>query len=111
MGGRGARPHHGLPGPGRAPGPDAPGPGRARRGRRLDDLPLDSWLDEARARITAYMLKAARESKTRTSWTERDAQYEAALEAFVQETLATHPDDPFLSDVARLAAVIADDGA
>jgi (1->4)-alpha-D-glucan 1-alpha-D-glucosylmutase len=81
-----------------------------RRGRRLDDLPLETWIDEARQRLSAYMLKAAREAKTRTSWTERDAEYESALDAFVKQSLAGKPDDPFLMDVARLAAIVAPAG-
>jgi (1->4)-alpha-D-glucan 1-alpha-D-glucosylmutase len=35
------------------------------------------------ARIQAYMLKAAREAKERTSWDNPDAAYEAALERFI----------------------------
>ena len=40
------------------------------------------------ARLKAYMLKAAREAKVRTSWINADAEYETALERFVGESLA-----------------------
>ncbi|MGQ0652853.1 MAG: malto-oligosyltrehalose synthase [Betaproteobacteria bacterium] len=40
------------------------------------------------ARLKAYMLKAAREAKLHTSWINADAEYEAALERFVGESLA-----------------------
>ncbi|MDQ5850152.1 MAG: malto-oligosyltrehalose synthase, partial [Pseudomonadota bacterium] len=38
-------------------------------------------------RLKAYMLKAAREAKLRTSWINPDAEYEAALERFVAGSL------------------------
>lgn len=76
----------------------------SRAGRRADDLPAREWLDRARERLVAYMAKAAREAKSRTTWTERDDQFEAALDAFVRESLTPGDDDPFLPDVGRLAA-------
>jgi (1->4)-alpha-D-glucan 1-alpha-D-glucosylmutase len=42
---------------------------------------------ELRERLQAYMLKAAREAKLRTSWINPDEEYEAALSRFVTETL------------------------
>ena len=39
-------------------------------------------------RLAAYMLKAAREAKVKTSWINPDAEYEAALERFVRESIA-----------------------
>ena len=51
--------------------------------------PLDGKVDrEYAARIRAYMIKAAREAKMRTSWREPDADYEAALDARVASILA-----------------------
>ncbi|MET0792212.1 MAG: malto-oligosyltrehalose synthase, partial [Polyangiaceae bacterium] len=41
-------------------------------------------------RLQAYLVKACREAKTRTSWLHPDAEYEAALQSFVAGTL----DDP-----------------
>ena len=78
--------------------------------RRVDDLPDRAWLGRARKRLVAYMLKAAREAKTRTSWTEGDPEYEQALDEFVRETLAPGDDAHFLGDVARLTAQTADNG-
>jgi len=40
-----------------------------------------------RERLKAYMLKAVREAKLRTSWINPDADYEAALERFVVQSL------------------------
>jgi (1->4)-alpha-D-glucan 1-alpha-D-glucosylmutase len=55
-------------------------------------------------RLKAYMLKAAREAKERTSWINPDGEYENALEGFVEQALKN---DAFLKDlkttVARLA--------
>jgi (1->4)-alpha-D-glucan 1-alpha-D-glucosylmutase len=56
---------------------------------------VGAWpLDADRA--AAYMLKAAREAKRRTSWTQPDESYEAALDGFVREVLA---DRRFLTDL------------
>jgi (1->4)-alpha-D-glucan 1-alpha-D-glucosylmutase len=81
-----------------------------RPARRLDDLPDRAWRARARERLLAYMQKAAREAKQRTSWTERDAPYEATLDAFVRATLEPSEDAPFLPDVARMTALVADNG-
>src|SRR5204862_2518282 len=40
-------------------------------------------------RLKAYMLKSAREAKVRTSWINPDADYEAARERFVTESMAS----------------------
>lgn len=78
--------------------------------RRADDLPSREWLDAARQRLVEYMRKAAREAKTRTSWTESDPQYEQALLEFVSKTLTPHEDAHFLPDLARLTARAATSG-
>lgn len=56
---------------------------------------------ELTERLTAYLLKAAREAKTRTSWLTAHAAYEAELQAFVTRLLAAQP---FVEDVARFCA-------
>jgi (1->4)-alpha-D-glucan 1-alpha-D-glucosylmutase len=81
-----------------------------RPGRRVDDLPDRAWRDGARQRLVRYMLKAAREAKLRTSWTDSDAAYEDALTSFVREALEPGEDAPFLFDVARLVSRIAASG-
>jgi len=81
-----------------------------RPGRRVDDLPDRTWRDAARERLVRYMLKAAREAKLRTSWTDPDSAYETALTSFVRETLEPSEDAPFLFDVARLVSRVAAKG-
>lgn len=81
-----------------------------RPGRRVDDLPNREFIDRCAERLSAYMLKAAREAKAQTSWTEKDPEYEAALEFFVRASLKPHEDAPLLGDLARLTARIADRG-
>ena len=53
------------------------------------------------SRIQAYMEKAAREAKARTSWTAPSPAYEAALRGFVEATLA---DRGFTADLADFVA-------
>jgi (1->4)-alpha-D-glucan 1-alpha-D-glucosylmutase len=81
-----------------------------RPGRRVDDLPDRTWRDAARERLVRYMLKAAREAKLRTSWTDPDPAYEEALTTFVREALEPSEDAPFLFDVARLVSRVAASG-
>ncbi len=82
-----------------------------RSGRRIDDLPDRAWLDGACERLAAYLLKAAREARLRTSWVQPDPAYENALMSFVSAALEPSDDTPFLSDVARFVARIAQAGA
>jgi (1->4)-alpha-D-glucan 1-alpha-D-glucosylmutase len=58
-------------------------------------------------RLKAYMLKAAREAKQRTSWINPDEEYEAGLQRFVEQSLA---DNAFVRDVAETVARIARPG-
>jgi (1->4)-alpha-D-glucan 1-alpha-D-glucosylmutase len=51
-----------------------------------------------RERIEAYMIKAAREAKLRTSWMEIEAAYEEALLQFVRSTLEPRDNNLFLAD-------------
>ena len=81
-----------------------------RSGRRADDLPERAWRDRARERLEKYMLKAVKEAKTRTSWTEPDADYEGALKHFIAAVLEPSEDAPFLSDLARFVSRIAPAG-
>jgi (1->4)-alpha-D-glucan 1-alpha-D-glucosylmutase len=78
-----------------------------RAGRRADDLPDRDWRRSVRERLVEYMLKAAREAKARTSWTEPDTEFEKALEQFVIAVLEPAEEAPFLQDVARLVSRIA----
>ena len=55
-------------------------------------------------RLKAYMLKAAREGKERTSWINPDAEYEKALELFVRQSLEN---GRFVDDVKNTVAPLA----
>jgi (1->4)-alpha-D-glucan 1-alpha-D-glucosylmutase len=55
-------------------------------------------------RMKRYMLKAVREAKLRTSWTEPDEGYESALMEFIDAILWGGGDDLFLLDLERLVA-------
>ena len=54
----------------------------------LGAYPLDGHLDGFPDRIEAYLHKASREAKLRTSWAAPDEEYEAALEGMVRGLLA-----------------------
>ena len=60
--------------------------------------PDEAALDAYRQRIEAYMLKAAREAKTRTSWSAGDAEYEEALTQFIRAALEPREGNLFLAD-------------
>ena len=62
-------------------------------------------------RLSAYMTKAVREAKLRTSWINPDAAYEEVLTRFVRTVLTPGEEQPFLADVARLAGVVGRLGA
>jgi (1->4)-alpha-D-glucan 1-alpha-D-glucosylmutase len=67
---------------------------------------VGAWpLSEDRA--LAYMRKAAREAKRRTSWVEPDSAYEGALDHFVRAALA---DRGFLADLERFIAALVEPG-
>ena len=68
-------------------------------------------LDAFRARICAYMQKAAREAKLHTSWTAPDGNYEAALTQFVVRALSPEYSRPFLESVFAFVDGIAPVGA
>ncbi|MBI4869961.1 MAG: malto-oligosyltrehalose synthase [Candidatus Riflebacteria bacterium] len=55
----------------------------------------EAELDAYRQRIEAYVLKAAREAKTHTSWIEPSPEYEEALIGFARGLLSRSQDHPF----------------
>ncbi len=74
-----------------------------------DDL---EGMSNLRDRIGAYMVKAVREAKEQTSWSNPNAPYEAALQRFVQSVLDASRASPFLAQfhnfvgsLARLGAI------
>jgi (1->4)-alpha-D-glucan 1-alpha-D-glucosylmutase len=64
--------------------------------------PDDAGLDTYRQRIEAYMLKAAREAKVRTSWAAADTEYEDALLQFIRAALERREANLFLADFCAL---------
>ena len=63
-----------------------------------------------RERLTAYIQKAVREAKVRTSWTDPDTEYEAALAAFIAALLDRESPARYLRDVAPLVAEVGSTG-
>jgi (1->4)-alpha-D-glucan 1-alpha-D-glucosylmutase len=55
-----------------------------------------------RERIEAYLIKAAREAKLRTSWANVNTEYEDALTQFVRATLETREGNLFLTDLVAV---------
>jgi malto-oligosyltrehalose synthase len=60
--------------------------------------PDEATLEAYRQRIEAYMLKAAREAKARTSWAAANTEYEEALTQFIRATLERREGNLFLAD-------------
>jgi maltooligosyltrehalose synthase len=56
--------------------------------------PIDSQ------RLHDYLVKAMREAKTHTTWTDSDAEYEAAVLGFAEAALGTAPIDDFVAAIA-----------
>jgi (1->4)-alpha-D-glucan 1-alpha-D-glucosylmutase len=68
------------------------------------DLPDEACLATLRERLTSYAIKAAREAKLRTSWTEPDSEFEDALTRYVAAILDPSRSARFLEDFGRFAA-------
>jgi (1->4)-alpha-D-glucan 1-alpha-D-glucosylmutase len=81
-----------------------------RASRRADDLPDGAWFAEAAERLERYMMKAVKEAKTYTSWTDPDEEYEESVKRFVHAIFDTKSDSPFLHDVAHFVYTIAHAG-
>jgi (1->4)-alpha-D-glucan 1-alpha-D-glucosylmutase len=62
-------------------------------------------------RIQAYMLKAVREAKVRTSWVNPDLAYEEAVRSFVAGALQPGPRNRFPGDLAAFTGPVARLGA
>jgi len=60
-----------------------------------------------RERIEAYMIKAVREAKLRTSWTETDPLYEEALLQFIRSALEPRDNNLFLADFGEFQRRVA----
>ncbi|AIZ44628.1 malto-oligosyltrehalose synthase [Deinococcus radiopugnans] len=74
----------------------------------LGAYPLSGKLDDFADRVSAYLLKASREAKLRTSWAAPDEDYEAALDTFVRGLLA---DSGFAGALRDLHVLVSPYGA
>ena len=68
---------------------------------------VGAWPIDA-GRLNEYMLKATREAKVHTAWTENDEPYEAALKSFVEGMLA---DVDFIADLVEFVTPAGRSGA
>jgi (1->4)-alpha-D-glucan 1-alpha-D-glucosylmutase len=73
--------------------------------------PGPATLEELRQRLQDYMIKAAREAKTHTSWLNVDETYETGLNSFVARILDDSAAGPFLRDVQNFVQGLAAPGA
>ena len=67
-------------------------------------------LSGLRDRVTEYMLKAVREAKRHTSWTDPDEAFEGAVRSFIERIFEAGPGSPFLREMAALVGEIARPG-
>jgi (1->4)-alpha-D-glucan 1-alpha-D-glucosylmutase len=69
-------------------------------------VPNGAVIGELRERVEEYMLKAVKEAKLHTSWTDPNEKFEEALKAFIAAILPKSgaARSPFLRDVAAVAA-------
>jgi (1->4)-alpha-D-glucan 1-alpha-D-glucosylmutase len=70
----------------------------------------DEALAEFAARVKAFMRKAVREAKERSSWSNPSEEYEAALDSFIARVLDPKSARPFLADLRAFHARIANLG-
>jgi (1->4)-alpha-D-glucan 1-alpha-D-glucosylmutase len=68
--------------------------------------PSVGTLESLRERIDGYMLKAAREAKRRTSWTDPDPEFEAALRADIEALFSPARSPRLLDGLERWVATI-----
>ena len=66
-----------------------------------------AWLDELRERLNAYLLKAMREAKVSTSWTDPDPEYEAAIAHFLKQLLDHDANGEWMREVDRFVTALA----
>ncbi|MBV8307561.1 MAG: malto-oligosyltrehalose synthase, partial [Gammaproteobacteria bacterium] len=69
--------------------------------------PDDRALADYRLRIESYMIKAVREAKVHTSWTETGVAYEEALLQFVRSVLEPRDNNLFLADFLSFCRPVA----
>ena len=96
-------------------GTESPHPSDAERSPTTPGEPAESLLPSEerrrlRERLEHYILKAAREGKMRTSWTDRNDAFENAVVSFLHAILDPGESAPFLDDLGRFARRIARPG-
>jgi (1->4)-alpha-D-glucan 1-alpha-D-glucosylmutase len=74
----------------------------------LDDV---EGMQDLADRLEAYMIKAVREGKERSSWSNPDTAYEAGLQHFVRSVLDASRRNPFLVEVHSFVTSLARLGA
>lgn len=72
----------------------------------IEDESQDA-LEPFRTRVADFMLKAVREAKVNTHWTDPDGAYETALTKFVERILSERGNQSFVEDLRRFARRIA----
>ncbi|MDR3617347.1 MAG: malto-oligosyltrehalose synthase [Candidatus Obscuribacterales bacterium] len=65
------------------------------------------WVESLKKRVIEYMLKAARESKSHTSWINQNTEYENALTSFMEKILTVSQTNPFFDDFVQFQKVVA----
>ncbi|MDQ3696972.1 MAG: malto-oligosyltrehalose synthase [Gemmatimonadota bacterium] len=73
-------------------------------------FPPAALCESLRGRLEQYILKAAREGKMRTTWTDQNAGFEDAMVAFLHGMIEGGERSPFLSDLDRFVRRIARPG-
>lgn len=75
--------------------------------RAYGGKPPQPPISELKDRLAAYMLKAVREAKVHTSWTDSNSNYEAAVANFIAQSLDPSENIRFLADFASFHSRIA----
>ena len=66
------------------------------------EYPKSDEMEALHKRVEAYMLKAVKEGKSRSNWTDPDEKFETAMKNFINTAIFRSP--TFLSDFAQLAS-------
>ncbi len=75
------------------------------------DVESNTARDSLIQRVCAYMEKATKEAKVRTTWVNPNTSYDDAMRAFVEKVLGDDPTSPFLVDFQAFQSQIAYFGA
>ena len=70
-------------------------------------LEISKTMETFKARINEYILKAARESKSHTSWVNKNEDYEHAVSGFIDRIFADTPNNLFYADFREFSRLLA----